>query len=131
MLYCSGHIFSNEEVCLLPQGCLSSFTTGLEMISNELVNWFNMIDATYRSDLRDLNDRNFERFESELGRRLAELEGRLRKEVTEQVASLRVEMAQQGTAVRAEMTTLTRWMIGLWAAQITAFIGTVLVVLQR
>ena len=33
-----------------------------EQIANELVDWFNAVDATYRSDLRDLNAANFARF---------------------------------------------------------------------
>ena len=30
-------------------------------ITNELVDWFNKVDATYRSDLRELNEVNFAR----------------------------------------------------------------------
>ncbi len=36
-----------------------------------------MMDATYRSDLRELNELNFQRFEATLKQRLAELESRL------------------------------------------------------
>ena len=43
-------------------------------VANELVEWFNMVDATYRSELRELNDLNFERFEAKLEQRIAELE---------------------------------------------------------
>jgi hypothetical protein len=31
-------------------------------VANELVEWFNAVDATYRSDLRELNELNFARF---------------------------------------------------------------------
>ena len=48
-----------------------------EDITNELVNWFNAVDATYRGDLRELNELNFARFDARLGQRLAELESRL------------------------------------------------------
>src|SRR2546423_15038284 len=48
-------------------------------IANELVDWFNMVDATYRSELRELNELNFERFDAKLEQRLAELETRLTK----------------------------------------------------
>jgi hypothetical protein len=33
-------------------------------ITNELVDWFNKVDATYRSDLRELNEVNFARFDA-------------------------------------------------------------------
>ena len=35
-------------------------------IANELVNWFNAVDETYRNQLRELNELNWERFRSEL-----------------------------------------------------------------
>lgn len=46
-------------------------------VANELVEWFNAVDATYRSDLRELNELNFARFDAKLEQRLAELESRL------------------------------------------------------
>jgi hypothetical protein len=46
-------------------------------ITNELVNWFNQVDATYRSDLRELNELNFARFDAKLEQRTAELKGEL------------------------------------------------------
>jgi len=41
------------------------------------VNWFNQVDATYRNDLRELNELNFARFEAKLEAGLAKLEGGL------------------------------------------------------
>lgn len=35
-------------------------------VTNELVNWFNAVDETYRNQLRELNELNWERFRSEL-----------------------------------------------------------------
>ena len=37
-----------------------------EQVANELVDWFNQVDATYRSDLRELNELNFARFDAKL-----------------------------------------------------------------
>jgi hypothetical protein len=48
-------------------------------VANELVEWFNVVDATYRSELRELNDLNFARFEAKFEQRLAELKGDLIK----------------------------------------------------
>jgi hypothetical protein len=44
-----------------------------EVIANELVDWFNAVDLTYRGDLRELNELNFARFDARLEQRLAEL----------------------------------------------------------
>src|SRR4051812_19401742 len=48
-----------------------------EAVANELVDWFNQVDATYRSDLRELNELNFARFDAKLEQRLATMEARL------------------------------------------------------
>jgi hypothetical protein len=37
------------------------------------VEWFNQVDATYRSELRETNDSNWLRFEAKLEQRIAEL----------------------------------------------------------
>ncbi len=44
-----------------------------EDVANELVDWFNAVDLTYRTDLRELNEPNFARFDAKLEQRLAEL----------------------------------------------------------
>ncbi len=41
-------------------------------LANELVDWFNTLDATYRSDLRELNELNFARFDAKLEQRFAQ-----------------------------------------------------------
>jgi hypothetical protein len=48
-----------------------------EDIANELVDWFNAVDLTYRTELRELNELNFARFDAKLGQRLAELRSEL------------------------------------------------------
>lgn len=40
-------------------------------IANELVEWFNAVDATYRADLRELNELNFARFDAKVEQRFA------------------------------------------------------------
>jgi len=42
-------------------------------VVDELVNWFNAVDATYKQELRDLNELNFARFDAKLEQRAAEL----------------------------------------------------------
>lgn len=69
-----------------------------EDIANELVDWFNAVDATYKTDLRELNELNFARFDAKLEQRLAQ-----------GLASLE--------------TKLVRWMVGLWATALLAMIG--------
>jgi hypothetical protein len=46
-------------------------------LTNELVEWFNSVDATYHSDLRELNEINFARFDAKLEQRAAAIEGKI------------------------------------------------------
>ena len=48
-------------------------------LANELVEWLNQVDAAYRSDLRDVNELNFARFDAKLDARLADLRSELIK----------------------------------------------------
>lgn len=47
--------------------------------ANELVDWFNQVDSTYRSDLREMNELNFARFDARLHERLADARAELLK----------------------------------------------------
>jgi hypothetical protein len=47
-----------------------------EQIANELVEWYNQVDATYRSDLERLNEANFQRFSAQLDARITASEAR-------------------------------------------------------
>ncbi len=67
-------------------------------VANELVEWFNKVDATYRADLRELNELNFARFDAKLEQRLAELGSELRRELAE----LRAEVHGELAGLRAE-----------------------------
>jgi hypothetical protein len=48
-------------------------------IVNELVEWLNQVDQTYRTELKEQNDANFARFDATLGQRIAELKAELIK----------------------------------------------------
>ncbi len=83
-----------------------------EDVANELVDWFNAVDLTYRTDLRELNELNFARFDAKLEQRLAELRAEFRTEV----AQLRIG--------------LLRWMFGFWVTTLLGIAG-LLMALQR
>ena len=65
-----------------------------EDIAAELVDWFNQVDATYRSDLREVNELNFARFDAKLEQRLAAFELQIeRRFVALEVRVTRLEAA--------------------------------------
>ena len=102
-----------------------------EDVANELVDWFNAVDLTYRAELRDLNDLNFARFDAKLEQRLAELRAELRQEIVQLGVELRQEMAALGAELRTEFhrelaavrTDLLRWMFGFWITTLLALAG--------
>jgi hypothetical protein len=71
-----------------------------EDVANELVDWFNAVDLSYRTDLRELNELNFARFDAKLEQRLAEL----RSELLTEIQRLRADMV--------------RWMFGFWVTTV-------------
>ena len=70
-------------------------------LTNELVEWFNQVDTTYRSEFRDLFDVNFARFDAKLEQRIAELRAELHTGLGELRAELRTELGE----LRAELHT--------------------------
>ena len=101
-------------------------------IANELVEWFNAVDATYRSDLREFNELNFARFDAKLEQRLAEfdaklenrlvgLDAKLERRIAELRAEMQVEFASLATGVDSKLAQLevrlTKRLLGFWIAQ--------------
>ncbi len=80
-----------------------------EDVTNELVDWFNAVDATYRADLRELNELNFARFDAKMGERLAQLGGDLRSEMGE----LETKLTDRLGRVK---TDLLKWMLTFWVS---------------
>ncbi len=76
-------------------------------IAGELVDWFNAVDADYKTDLRELNDRNWERFQSEMGKQRAELHS--------DIAALRSE--------------LIKWMFIFWSGTVVPIVGMLIAVI--
>jgi len=72
-----------------------------EDVADELVEWFNAVDLTYRTDLRELNELNFARFDAKLEQRLTEL---------------RID--------------LLRWMFGFWATTMLTLAGLTIALLH-
>jgi hypothetical protein len=91
---------------------------------DELVNWFNETDTTYRTELRELNDLNFARFDARLEQRLVEVKAELRQEI----AALRVEVL---SAIAAQRSDLIKWMFAFWIGQAGLTVGLVFLVGRR
>jgi hypothetical protein len=74
-------------------------------IANDLVEWFNQVDATYRQELREQNDLNWGRVSARLG----EMEARLRADMDVGLEKLRSD--------------LLKWMLLFWTGTAVTVIG--------
>ena len=83
-----------------------------DKIADELVNWFNQVDATYRSEFKDLFEVHFSRFDAKLEQRLAESDTKWERRVAEL------------------KTSLILWMSGFWTAATFIILGTTLAILK-
>jgi len=110
-------------------------------ITNELVEWFNAVDATYRADLRELNELNFARFDAKLEQRLGQLDAKwysrwveLNSKIAETKANLESTLRQEIDAVRDRMrrmeSRLVRWMLGFWTGAVIAIVGALVALRQ-
>lgn len=92
-------------------------------VAGELVDWFNAVDATYKSELKETNELNWERFKATLHEETSSL----RAETSSLGAELRAEMAALRSDIRAEMkamqTDLMKWMFIYWSGTVVAIIG--------
>jgi len=74
-------------------------------LTNEFVDLINGMDATYKSELREMNELNFARFDAKLEQRMAEL----RTEIVALRAEMRAEMhAQKADLIKMDVPVLHR-----------------------
>jgi hypothetical protein len=70
------------------------------------------MDATFRAELRELNEQNFQRFDAKLEQGIAEVNARL----DQRVADLRADMGK----LKAE---LIKWMFLFWLGTVATMLG--------
>lgn len=101
---------------------------------DELVNYLNQIDSGYRSELSELNERNFARFDDKLERRVAQLDakidrrsGELGAKLEQRVAELKLEMSGRFDQLRNEIAAtradVIKWMFVFVATAVLAILG--------
>ena len=96
-------------------------------LTNELVEWFNQVDATYRGELRELNELNFARFDVKLDQRIAEVKAELHAGLAtlEGRFLARIGVLEGGLIGRIGMVEgrLTRLTVLLWATLLATLLG--------
>ncbi|HMC55395.1 MAG TPA: hypothetical protein VKH19_09510 [Gemmatimonadaceae bacterium] len=92
--------------------------------------WFNLVDSTYRSDLRDINELNFARFDAKMEQRLAQLEAKLEQRVTQSESALQERFVRLESRVDVGLAEINRrldmqnrLLLAGWGTLIAAVIG--------
>ena len=83
-----------------------------DKIANELVNWFNQVDTSYRSEFKDLFEVHFSRFDARLEQRWAQLDAKMEQRLAGFRADFERRLGEQ-----------TRWLFGAWAILLASVIG--------
>ena len=105
-----------------------------EDVVNELVDWFNHMDATYRADLRDMNELNFARFDATLQQRFAEADAKWERRFAEfsskwevRIAELDSKWERQFAALSERMAIfearIIKWMFVMWIGTLGTLIA--------
>jgi hypothetical protein len=79
-----------------------------EEIAKELVDWFNQVDATYRSDLREVNELNFARFDAKLEQHFAQFDAKLEQRLAQSEAKAEQRLAQSETKAEQRFAAIER-----------------------
>jgi hypothetical protein len=92
-------------------------------VANELVEWFNQVDATYRGDLREINELNFARFDATQARRLAEQDAKWEQRFAQQDGKWEQRFGRLEVRFASLKSELLLWMFLFWATNLAALVG--------
>ena len=106
-------------------------------IAGELVDWFNAVDLTYQTQLKETNELNWERYKSTLQAEsaairaeMAKMDTALRGEMAKMDAALRGEMVKMDEGLRREMKAmqvdLHKWMFVYWSSLMVPLVGLII-----
>lgn len=90
-----------------------------EAVTNELVDWFNQVDAAYKFDLREINEMNFARFDAKLEQRFAESDAK----VDRRLAEFRDDMRKTELSLERALREQTRFFFLAWAVLLASNIA--------
>lgn len=106
-------------------------------IANELVDWLNAVDESYRNEIRELHDVNREWFRAEMATLRGEVRdefaavsaefraefGSFRLEIERRFARIDERFAQVDTRLAEQRAELLKWMFVFWTATVIPLAG--------
>ena len=109
-------------------------------IADELVAWMNAVDLAFRTELRELNELSFARFDARMAERLATLRAKLRSEIRIDLQAALDRLDRHETRldrmderfnrleemIREARVSGIKWAVGLWSVTILVLVGVLL-----
>ena len=94
-------------------------------IADEMVDWFNRADETYRTDLYRINDLNFDRFEAKVEQRFVEFEAKVDQRFAESDRKVDRRFAEfeAKVATKSDLRDLRDEFMGALVSQRDEFVG--------
>ena len=96
-------------------------------VVEEMVNWFNQTDVEYRTQLRDLNDRNYARFEAKLEQRFSEQDAKWGERFGALEMAIERRFSEQDVKwerrQNEQLSHLLKWMFVFWSTYLFSLIG--------
>jgi hypothetical protein len=89
-------------------------------IATEFVDWFNAVDLTYQTQLREVNELNWERFKSALQAEGVAIRSELREEFHTGLARTEKSLREE---IHQTHRDLQKWMFIYWCGSIIALYG--------
>jgi hypothetical protein len=117
-------------------------------IASELVDWFNSVDATYQTQLREMNDLSWERFKATLLAESASIRsdlrveiaglreklsgeiGGLRSDIERETGGVRGDIERMRTAMEHSHVVQLRWLVGFCSGSLLAILGVVAAIIR-
>ncbi len=95
-------------------------------IANELVGWFNSVDAQYRAELREMLDTQFRLMRSELEQRIDQRVAAAELRLDRRIDLLESKLDKMETRLLGRVELMfsgeRKWTVGLWASTMLAVI---------
>jgi hypothetical protein len=98
-----------------------------DQVTSEPVGWFNTMDTAQKGELREINERNAQRFEARLDQRSAELRAELGAKIDHVAIDLNAKIDRVAAELREflerRLGEQARWSCLTWAVQAALILG--------
>ena len=101
-------------------------------LTNELVDWMNQVDAGYRTELRELSELNFGRFDARVQHGLDELRAEFREslsQVHDEIGAVRESLMEMKgelrSTIEASRAEAMKWNIIMWVGAVGTMVALV------